>query len=214
MCGIVGFAQTPARSGAASPHHSDALPHAGESGRDEILRRMTDALIRRGPDASGRHISGGVALGHRRLSIIDASGGAQPMHSADGNLTVVFNGEIYNYLELNSDLASQGYRAHSRSDTETLLNAYACWGDACVEKFNGMFAFVIHDRKNKRLFGARDRLGKKPLYYAHSASGDFFAFASEPKALLPAPGVARRTRSARGRPLLPVRVRARTGLHL
>ena len=146
-----------------------------------------ETLAHRGPDASGQMFSERVALGHRRLSVIDAAGGAQPMSNPDGKLTTVFNGEIYNYQQLNAELASQGFQARSRSDTETLLSAYACWGDACVEKFNGMFAFVIHDRVKNRLFGARDRFGKKPFYYA--CRDGFFAFASEPKALLQHPAL-------------------------
>jgi asparagine synthase (glutamine-hydrolysing) len=175
MCGIVGYAH--ARECSAQIPFQDA----------QTLQRMMDTLAHRGPDAAGQSISGRVALGHRRLSVIDVAGGAQPMAGADGRCITVFNGEIYNYLELNAELQARGFPAHSRSDTETLLNAYACWGEACVEKFNGMFAFVIHDRANHRLFGARDRFGKKPFYYA--CRDGFFAFASEPKALLQHPSL-------------------------
>ena len=148
---------------------------------------MTTSLLRRGPDAEGHLIEGNVALGHRRLAVIDLSGGAQPMADVQRGLSVVFNGEIYNYLELNAELERAGVRAQTRSDTETLLNAYHVWGDKCVEKFNGMFAFVIHDRGRRRLFGARDRIGKKPFYYVHA--GPFFAFGSEAKALLQHPSI-------------------------
>ena len=152
---------------------------------------MLSALVHRGPDASGVAQHDRVVLGHRRLSIIDLSGGVQPMVSTHdgGQLTVTFNGEIYNYRELNTELAALGFHAKTRSDTETLLHAYAAWGEKCVEKFNGMFAFVIHDRRAGRLFGARDRMGKKPFYYVHA--GAFFAFASEPKALLQHPAIRR-----------------------
>ncbi|MCK6470446.1 MAG: asparagine synthase (glutamine-hydrolyzing) [Planctomycetes bacterium] len=175
MCGIAGYARATI----------DAKPIEAA----DILRRMTAALTHRGPDASGYHDSERVKLGHRRLSIIDLSGGAQPMHDDGRGLHVVYNGEIYNYLELNVELAGKGFAARTRSDTETILLAYAAWGEACVEKFNGMFAFAIHDEKQNRIFCARDRMGKKPFYYVHD--GGFFAFASEPKALLQHPAVRR-----------------------
>jgi asparagine synthase (glutamine-hydrolysing) len=150
---------------------------------------MTRALGHRGPDAEGYLRTDGVALGHRRLAVIDIAGGGQPMSDEARGLSVVFNGEIYNYLELNRELKSLGLEARTRCDTETILNAYAAWGDDCVRRFNGMFAFVIHDRNAGRLFGARDRMGKKPFYYVHD--GGLFAFASEPKALLYHPAVRR-----------------------
>jgi asparagine synthase (glutamine-hydrolysing) len=128
-------------------------------------------------------------LGHKRLAIIDLTGGAQPMVDEERGLAIVFNGEIYNYRELNTELAALGFQAHSRSDTETLLLAYAAWGPDCLAKLNGMFAFVVHDRRRHRLFGARDRMGKKPFYYFNR--NGFFAFASEPKALLQHPAVER-----------------------
>ena len=175
MCGIAGFARS--KQSVRSMEGAD------------VLRNMVSTLSSRGPDAEGLKISGSVALGHRRLSVIDLSGGAQPMHHEELGLTVVFNGEIYNYEEINVELKSLGYHAKSRSDTETLLLAYAAWGKKCVEKFNGMFAFVIHDIRNRVLFGARDRIGKKPFYYFHKDG--LFAFASEPKALLQHPCVKR-----------------------
>ena len=175
MCGIAGFAHT----------RNSSLPLENP----DVIQRMLSTLTQRGPDAQGVVQHERVTLGHRRLAVIDLSGGAQPMRTADGTLTVTFNGEIYNYQELNAELAALGIHARTRSDTETLLNAYAAWGEACVEKFNGMFAFVIHDRRNNRLFGARDRTGKKPFYYV--ATPGFFAFASEPKALLEHPSIRR-----------------------
>jgi asparagine synthase (glutamine-hydrolysing) len=156
----------------------------------DVLTRMTASLTHRGPDASGSRIDDEVALGHRRLVVIDRDGGIQPMRDEAAGLTIVYNGEIYNYRELNARLADLGHPARTRSDTETILNAYAAWGDRCVERLNGMFAFVVHDAANGRLFGARDRMGEKPLCYVHS--GRFFAFASEPKALLQHPALSRR----------------------
>ncbi len=130
------------------------------------IRAMNDAIAHRGPDGHGDYVQPGVALGHRRLAIIDTSdAGHQPMFSADGQLVLVFNGEIYNYLELISELASLGCVMRSRSDSEVILHAYAQWGDACVEHFNGMWAFAIWDRRNQRMFASRDRLGVKPFVY-------------------------------------------------
>jgi asparagine synthase (glutamine-hydrolysing) len=150
---------------------------------------MTAALTHRGPDDEAYRTEDGVALGHRRLVVIDREGGGQPMHDAAAGVTIVYNGEIYNYRELNGELAELGHRARTRSDTETILNAYAAWGEECVERLNGMFAFVLHDAKRRLLFGARDRMGEKPLYYVNDRG--FFAFASEAKALLAHPGVRR-----------------------
>ncbi len=134
--------------------------------------------------AEGRHA---LAMGHRRLAIIDLSDtGHQPMSLADGRYWVCYNGELYNYLELREELAAKGHRFLSRSDTEVLLAAYAEWGEACVSRFNGMFAFAVWDAPRRRLFCSRDRLGEKPLYYHWD--GARFAFASEIKALLPACG--------------------------
>jgi len=175
MCGIAGYA----RAGSSAPPLADL----------SVLRRMTAALTHRGPDADGFVADGAVALGHRRLVVIDREGGAQPMRDASEGVTVVFNGEIYNYRELNDRLSGLGHVARTRSDTETILNAYAAWGERCVEHLNGMFAFVLYDAKRRRLFGARDRMGEKPLYFVHD--GAFFAFASEAKALLQHPAVGR-----------------------
>ena len=146
------------------------------------LARMTDILRHRGPDDDGISIDGSVGFGFRRLSILDLSrAGHQPMRSEDGLLTVVYNGEIYNYVELRSELAKLGYRFRSTGDTEVLLNAYRAWGAACVERMNGMWAFVIHDRQHGKLFGARDRFGIKPLFRWHGR--DVVILASEIKSI-------------------------------
>ena len=146
------------------------------------LSRAVQALVHRGPDDVGDFFAPGAAMGFRRLAIIDRShSGHQPMSSDDGHLTVVFNGEIYNYRELRHELEAAGHRFRSSSDTEVLLAAYRQWGEDCVQRFNGMFAFLIHDRRDGTLFGARDRLGVKPLY--HWQDKDWVVFASEPRAI-------------------------------
>ncbi|HKZ73103.1 MAG TPA: hypothetical protein VJ011_03510, partial [Steroidobacteraceae bacterium] len=132
----------------------------------ELLVRMTDRIRHRGPDDDGFHVEPGVGLGHRRLSIIDLSGGHQPIGNEDGSVVVVFNGEIYNFQELARELAAAGHSFRTRSDTEVIVHAWEEWGARCVERFSGMFAFALWDRKRQTLFLARDRLGKKPLYYA------------------------------------------------
>ncbi len=131
-----------------------------------LLLAMNQTQFHRGPDEGDIHLEPGVALAHRRLSIIDLSSGQQPMFSADGNLCVVYNGEIYNFLELAEQLKAKGYRFRTRCDTEVILYAWQEWGTACVEHFRGMFAFALHDRKSGSLFLARDRLGIKPLFYS------------------------------------------------
>src|SRR5258705_5032972 len=132
----------------------------------DLLVRMTDVIAHRGPDGSGHFASGPVALAHRRLSIIDLSeNGAQPMHNEDGTVTVTFNGEIYNHLGLRDELIAKGHVFRSRCDTEVLVHGYEEWGDALPERLAGMFAFAIWDERRQRLFLARDRLGKKPVYY-------------------------------------------------
>lgn len=147
-----------------------------------LLRRMTDAIAHRGPDGSGFYIDGPIGLGHRRLSIIDLAGGAQPISNEDDAIQIVFNGEIYNFIELRKELEAAGHRFKTRSDTEVILHGYEQWGADCVSRFNGMFAFAIWDRNRQRLFVARDHLGIKPLYYTRI--GDRLLFASEIKALL------------------------------
>ncbi|MCP4766995.1 MAG: N-acetylglutaminylglutamine amidotransferase [Gammaproteobacteria bacterium] len=145
--------------------------------------RMSARVAQRGPDDKGEFFDGPVMLGHRRLAIIDLSpAGHQPMQEVTGRYTIVFNGTIYNYPELREILLEKGYRFNSHSDTEVIINAYACWGDACVERLHGMFAFAIWDSVRQNLFLARDRMGIKPLYHAQSKKG--FYFASNPQALL------------------------------
>lgn len=148
------------------------------------IRAMTDAVRHRGPDGEGHHIDGRVALGHRRLAILDLSAaGHQPMASTDGWRLITFNGEIYNFLELRAELEALGHRFRSRTDTEVLLAAYAEWGTECLSRLNGMWSFVIHDRKRDIVFAARDRFGEKPFYYVRT--DDAFAFGSEIRQLLP-----------------------------
>jgi asparagine synthase (glutamine-hydrolysing) len=151
-----------------------------------VARELQDAantLYNRGPDDSGVWVSENVGLGHRRLAILDVTpSGHQPMISADGRFVIVFNGEIYNFMELRQQLTAGETCWQSRSDTEVILAAYAKWGTECLRRFHGMFAFAIWDRRERTLFGARDRMGVKPFYY--HASPDYFAFASRPRALL------------------------------
>lgn len=151
----------------------------------ESIVRMTDAMSHRGPDGDGLWLNDeqNLGFGHRRLSIIDLSDeGKQPMHFAD-RYVITFNGEIYNYLELRQELEKQGVRFKSKTDTEVLLALYAEYGADCLQKLDGMFAFVIYDKQSKTVFGARDRFGEKPFFY-HYEAGKSFAFASEIKALM------------------------------
>jgi len=151
-----------------------------------LLRKMTDAIAHRGPDADGIFTDGAVGLGHRRLIILDlSSAGNQPMQTADGRFVISYNGEIYNFRELRGELESHGHTFHSKTDSEVALKAFAEWGMACLNKFNGMFAFAVWDRKEKALTLARDRYGIKPLYYAQW--GSTFLFGSEQKAILQHP---------------------------
>ena len=152
---------------------------AADPGR---VQRMLELMSARGPDDDGLVAQGAVALGHRRLAIVDLSErGAQPMRDQELGLTIVFNGCIYNHDELRARLAGQGYRFFSRSDTEVIVKAYHAWGERCVEEFKGMFAFCIRENASGRLFLARDRLGIKPLYYTRDAEA--FRFASTLPAL-------------------------------
>lgn len=179
MCGIAGFVG------------------AGDAGD---LRRMADRLAHRGPDAEGFWSGEGVFLGHRRLSILDLAGGAQPMASADGRRVIVFNGEIYNFAELRAELETAGQVfLTDHSDTEVLLAAYAAWGEDMVHRLNGMWAFAIYDCDKKRLFASRDRFGKKPFYYHHAPARGLFVFASELTSLLEHPGVPRGVSAAAAR---------------
>ena len=168
MCGIVGF-----------------YSNGQEPTLTADLSAAIQLLSHRGPDDSGLYFDKnlGVGLGHRRLSIIDLSpAGHQPMVSDDGSNVIVFNGEIYNYLEIKKELTRYGHRFKGASDTEVVLTAYGQWGVDCLEKFMGMFAFAIWDRSHRRLFIARDRMGIKPLYFSHSKKNFFFG--SELKALM------------------------------
>lgn len=156
----------------------------------ETLQRMSDSLTYRGPDGDGLWAKGPVGFGHRRLAVIDLSpAGQQPMSDAQETLTVTYNGEIYNFRELRKELESKGHRFRSQTDTEVLLYAYKEWGPACVNRFNGMFAFALYDSSHKTLFLARDRYGIKPLYWFFS--GTRLIFASEIKAILLDPVVSR-----------------------
>ncbi len=165
MCGIAGILNT--AGGAVDP---------------AAIRRMIAAIRHRGPDASGFHTSGSIALGHARLSIIDVAGGAQPMQTADGSLAITFNGEIFNYIDLREELVRRGHRFATRSDTEVILHLYQEEGERCVERLNGQWAFAIWDQRRRRLFLSRDRMGVRPLFYTQTR--DTFRFASEVKALL------------------------------
>jgi asparagine synthase (glutamine-hydrolysing) len=147
------------------------------------LERMNESQHHRGPDEGGVHIEPGVGLGHRRLSIIDLATGQQPLYNEDGSVVVVFNGEIYNYQELIPELLALGHVFHTRSDTEVIVHAWEAWGEDCVLRFRGMFAFALWDRKRETLFLARDRLGVKPMFYAELPDG-MWLFGSELKALL------------------------------
>ena len=162
--------------------------HVGATSR-ELLPAMLGLLKHRGPDDSGIHSAGDVGLGMTRLAIIDLVTGRQPMSDDTGRYWIVFNGEIYNFRQLRAELVTAGRRFRTRSDTEVILHAYAVHGEACVERLSGMFALAIWDDAERRLFIARDRLGKKPLYYWHRDR--LFLFASELKALLCHPHVAR-----------------------
>jgi asparagine synthase (glutamine-hydrolysing) len=155
-----------------------------------LLGRMTRILSHRGPDADGYHVGPGVGLGHRRLSIIDLRTGDQPIYNETRSVAVVFNGEIYNYRELASELETRGHRFATHSDTETIVHAYEEYGVRCVDRFRGMFAFALWDEPRRRLVLARDRAGKKPLYY--HADAERLAFASEIKALREDPSIKRR----------------------
>jgi asparagine synthase (glutamine-hydrolysing) len=155
----------------------------------QCLEVSTNTLNHRGPDDSGFFVGEGIGLGHRRLSIIDLEGGHQPIFNEDGSKCIIYNGEIYNFMELRDRLVLKGHRFSTRSDTETVLHAYEEWGESCVENLRGMFAFAIWDTKEKILFLARDRLGIKPLFYGE-CNGKFY-FASEMKAILEDPDFAR-----------------------
>jgi asparagine synthase (glutamine-hydrolysing) len=155
-----------------------------------LLQRMNDSQRHRGPDGHGVHHAPGIALGHRRLSIIDVATGQQPLYNADGSVVIVFNGEIYNYQSLMSELQALGYAFRTRSDTEVIVHAWEAWGERCVERLRGMFAFALWDANKETLFLARDRLGVKPLFYAALPDG-MVVFGSEMKSVLLHPDVTR-----------------------
>ncbi len=153
-----------------------------------LLETMNRLQSHRGPDGEGYHLEPGVGLGHRRLSIIDIEGGHQPIFNEDESVAVTYNGEIYNFQQIRDDLIAKGHSFRTRSDTEVIVHAWEEWGEDCVERFNGMFAFGIWDRNRDCVFLARDRIGIKPLYYSITADG-FLIFSSELKALRPHPSV-------------------------
>lgn len=154
-----------------------------------LIKAMTDTLVHRGPDDEGFYISGPMALGHRRLSIIDLAGGHQPLSNEDGTIWVVFNGEVYNFIDIHEELTKKGHIFRTRSDTEVIVHLYEEEGERCFERLRGMFAVAIWDTRNRKLILGRDRVGKKPLFYFYD--GSTIAFASELKALLKVPGVSR-----------------------
>ena len=172
MCGIAGI-----------------IDCSGETPDRVSLERMCEALIHRGPDDVGLYLNGKVALGQRRLSIIDLSGGHQPMSNDAGDLWVTFNGEIYNYQDVRKSLIAAGHRFRTDSDTEVILHAYKAYGEQCLQHFRGMFAFALWDEKQQRLFLARDRLGKKPLFFFRNNRQ--FIFSSELHSLITHPQVDR-----------------------
>ncbi len=172
MCGIAGF-----------------VNHDGAPADPGVVRGMIGLLRHRGPDGDGVEVFGEAGLAHARLSIIDLAGGAQPMANEDGSVWITFNGEIYNYPELREDLEKKGHRFRTRSDTEVIVHAYEEYGADCLASFNGQFGFAIWDQRDRSLFLARDRFGKKPVYYAQGAR--CFSFASEMKAVLAHPATDR-----------------------
>ncbi|AGB01284.1 asparagine synthase (glutamine-hydrolyzing) [Methanoregula formicica] len=163
----------------------------GKAPDSDLLAAMAERLAHRGPDGQGMKICDSTGLVHRRLAIIDLTDeGLQPMSNEDGTLWLVFNGEIYNFVELREELLQKGHHFHSHSDTEVILHAYEEWGEGCLSRFNGMWAFALWDGNRKQLFCARDRLGIKPFYYTQA--GGSFLFASEIKALLSHPDAGRK----------------------
>ena len=171
MCGITGVFDTRGKS-AINP---------------KILRAMNQSQMHRGPDEEGLHLEPGLGLGHRRLSIIDLASGQQPLFNEDGTVAVVFNGEIYNFQDLIPELQALGHKFSTRCDTEVIVHAWEAWGESCVDRFRGMFAFALWDRKRETLFMARDRLGVKPLYYSILSDGTLL-FGSELKTIVAHPG--------------------------
>ena len=174
MCGLVGMFDT-----------------KGDRPIDPVLlRTMNDTQAHRGPDGADIHVAPGIGLGHRRLAIIDLAGGHQPLFNEDGSIVVVYNGEIYNFDALARELKRLGHRFRTHCDTEVIVHAWEQWGEDCLQRFRGMFAFALWDANQRRLFLARDRLGIKPLYYAVLDNG-VLIFASELKGLIAHPQMPR-----------------------
>src|SRR6266478_2057528 len=166
MCGIAGMVQT---------HPDGAVDNP-------LIHRMCEAIVHRGPDEEGIFVKDGVGLGMRRLSIIDLAGGQQPIFNEDRSVWIVYNGEIYNFQELRSQLQAKGHILSTHCDTEVIVHLYEEYGAECVQKLRGMFAFALYDERAGRLLLARDRLGKKPLHYA--LAGGRLLFGSEIKSIL------------------------------
>ncbi|MBV8636383.1 MAG: asparagine synthetase B, partial [Burkholderiaceae bacterium] len=175
MCGISGLFDTQGQR---------------EYSRD-LLQRINDIQSHRGPDEAGLHLEPGLGLGHRRLSVIDLAAGQQPLSNEDGSVLVVFNGEIYNFQQLVPELKALGHQFKTCSDTEVIVHAWESWGEACVERFRGMFAFALWDRRQQTLFLARDRMGVKPMHYAVLPDGTLI-FGSELKVITAHPAFNRK----------------------
>ncbi len=182
MCGFVGFSGKLER-------------------KKEILNKMMDRIIHRGPDSMGEFIDEDVALGFRRLSIIDLDGGSQPMYNEDESVVIVFNGEIYNFMELRDELEADGHVFKTRSDTEVLVHGWEKYGENLAKKLRGMFAFVLYDRNKKQIYGARDIFGIKPFYYYRTADGSYL-FGSEIKSFLEHPSFDKKLNKRALRPYL------------
>lgn len=182
MCGFVGFTGKTAN-------------------REDILKRMSDRIIHRGPDSSGEYFGENISLGFRRLSIIDLEGGSQPQYNEDGSIVIVYNGEVYNFETLRSELEKSGHIFKTRSDTETLVHGYEEWGVGLCEKLRGMFAFVIYDSNKDIIYGGRDYFGIKPFHYYRTEDGEYL-FASEIKSFLEHPNFIKKVNKAALRPYL------------
>ena len=182
MCGFVGFTGKPEK-------------------RKDILNKMMDRIIHRGPDSAGEFFGEDIALGFRRLSIIDLGGGSQPMYNEDGSVVIVYNGETYNFEAMRSELEAAGHIFKTRSDTEALVHGYEEWGTELASHLRGMFAFVIYDSNKQRIYGARDYFGIKPFNYYRTERGDYL-FASEIKSFLEHPEFVKKVTKKALRPYL------------
>jgi asparagine synthase (glutamine-hydrolysing) len=174
MCGIVGIFDT----------------HGNRQIDRQVLTRMNESQHHRGPDEGELHLETALGMGHRRLSVIDLATGQQPLFNADRSMVIVYNGEVYNYRELMAELVALGHVFHTKSDTEVVLNAYAAWGEDCVHRLRGMFAFAVWDRQKQTLFLARDHVGVKPMFYSLLPNG-YFVFGSELKSIMTFPELSR-----------------------